>query len=431
MQTNSIYQHIYDAFSITEDELLVKEHSGSAIDHYVRFALADAKAAGLVRQPRGRGSLYSITNSGKKLSEKYTVNNYIEYAEIESEFITEYNAIKRRYEKTSSIHLHVIDDKDNILRYQHDLASRLYGAGERKRGKCRFQGGVKEIDVCWFPEEKFWWGYQITGSSERRHWNAFGFAESFNDSKTLDITCEINFSLSGGTGRVDGAFAMDESDEVYIVHSGRIGDDRKEAGRQLFIEHFAGSRQWVDVELNNKSRKMVVVSALDDDLLIQNLAYFSREVRRIKKLTVKGKRTPPPRNVYRKEFAGYRKPYSTKGKTQANVEHGKIVHSLHDKAMSMEIEVSNTQSTDLFLRKNTTAMVEVKTDDNTSSKYKAIGQLLYHSKNDNSVLIAIFPSIDGKFEAVLKRLGIIGVTCHKSGSTYEFDRKLDKVLKRL
>ncbi len=328
--------------------------------------------------------------------------------------------------------LHVITDQGEISRCQKKFANRLRGAGEPRRGKCGYRGGHVDADMCWFPEEKFWWIYQrIADGPEPRHWNAFGLEEPLGDSRMHDIACEINFPLSAGTWHVAGALAKDESGEVYVVHSGRIGGGRKGVGRSLFVDHFAGSEQWIGVERNGEPKKVVVVSALDDDSLVQNLAHFAREVHRIKGLVDKRKPAPSPLGAYSREFSGYRKPYSTKGEIRAGVEHGKIVHSLHDLAVGMGVQAWNNRPTDLLLRRKVTAMLEVKTGDDPYSRYTAIGQLLYYSKSEDDVLVAVFPSIDGSFRRVLERLGIVGITWRRSGRAYGFDRELHKTLRQL
>ena len=97
----------------------------------------------------------------------------------------------------------------------------------------------------------------------------------------------------------------------------------------------------------------------------------------------------------------------------------------------MGLDVWNNQQTDLLLRRTDTAMVEVKTGDAPYDRYTAIGQLLYHSKRDNDVLVAVFPTIDAPFKKALERLGIVGVTWRRADSTYKFGPELRKVLKRL
>ena len=338
--------------------------------------------------------------------------------------------------------LYVIDDEDEISKCQDMLAERLRTVGELKRGNYGHQGHNDDLDMYRFLEEKFWWGYmRIIEGTSPRHWNAFGLAESFTDSKTFDITCEINVRLSKGTWHVAGAFARDGDGETYIVHSGRIGGGRKEIGRNLFMSHFAEPRLWIGVERNGAVKPAVVVSPLDDGDLIQNLAFFVKEVHRIKGLANKKELSgdgmnipaPPPRpGGFSPEFEGYRRPYSIKKEIQAGGKHGRIVRALYDLATVRGIEAWNNQRTDLFLKRKAIAMLEVKTGKDVQSRYTAIGQLLYHSGSDKRTrLVAVFPSIDNEFKNVLRRLGIAGVTWSKSDHGCKFSEELDMLLESL
>lgn len=333
--------------------------------------------------------------------------------------------------------LDIIDAADEIGKCQKMLDRVLQRAGEFRRSNIGHRGVNQDMNMYWLPEEKFWWAYQKAEDKTPRHWNAFGLDEPFPTSKNLNIACEINFPLSKGNWHVAGAFAKDESGEVYIVHSGKIGGGRKEIGKKLFMSHFAGSQQWIDVRRNRKIKKVVVVSPLDDVTLVQNLAHFVVEVRRIKGLASKEKRVKGGRPTssgsgkYSREFGDERKPYSTSREIRAKVEHGKIVHSLHNLAASKGITVWNNQQTDLFLQKNKTAIVEVKTRNDTQSRYTAIGQLLYHYHNNDMTLVAVFPSLENDFKKVLKRLGIVAVAWSKHGNEYKFDRHLNTILEEL
>ena len=333
--------------------------------------------------------------------------------------------------------LYVIDDEKEIDECQSSLARGLLKAGEFRSGNYGHLGHSQDMDMRWFPTEKFWWAYQKATGTTPRHWNAFGFAEEFSSSKSLDITCEINIPLSKGTWAVAGAFARDESGAIYIVHTGRIGGGRPGIGRTAFIQHFAGFKSWIDVERSGKTKRAVVVSPLEDRDLIPNLALFVSEVDRIKRLAGKkglragGSDPPLPPVSFRPEFGGDRRPYSTKREIRARVEHGRIVHSLHSLVEGNGIDAWNNQQTDLILERKETAMVEVKTGGDTQSRYTAIGQLLYHSGMGNPKLIAVFPSIDPEFETVLKRLRILGVTWSRKGGGYEFGKELGALLKEL
>ena len=180
--------------------------------------------------------------------------------------------------------LHGIVAEDEISNLQQRLADRLQEAGNLKALiKCGFNGGHTDIPAYWFSEEKFWWGYEkLCGETESRHCNAFGLEEPLRDDKIYDIVCQINISFSNPTWRVPGAFAEDQSGQVYIIHTGKIGGGRRGVGRDSFMKLFAGSRQLARVERNCKRKEVLVVSALDDDLLVPNLGRFVRDVRHLK-----------------------------------------------------------------------------------------------------------------------------------------------------
>ena len=328
--------------------------------------------------------------------------------------------------------LRVIDDEGRITEYQDMLAGRLLDAGELRRGRWGHQGGSGGDKMHWFPDDRFWWGYQrLVKGTTPRHWNAFGLTEPVGGSTSHSIACEINVPLSNGTWHVAGAFVEDDDGEVYVVHSGKICGGRKGIGRNAFVSNFAYTQQWVHAERNGKPKDVVVVSAFDDVSLIQNLAHFVREVYRIKELAHPAQTPPPLPGVYGREFGGYRNPYSVKTEIRAKVEHGKIVHSMRDLAADMGLDVRNNLQTDLILRRKNTAMVEVKTDDAPYSRYTAIGQLLYHSESDDDVLVAVFPSIDAPFKKALKRRGIVGATWRRDRNTYRFGPELHRMLERL
>lgn len=204
--------------------------------------------------------------------------------------------------------MRVINDSNEINRCQDILASKFRKVGELKKIKDKSNNIIIETDVYWFPKEKLWWWYpklehlyqlnwrmpwfprleyvdqKLSKYLSPRHCNAFGLAESFNVSKIPRPMCTINIPLFNDTWHMAGAFVKDRNGEVSIVHSGKIGGFRFGIGRSLFVKYFAGSQQWIGVERNHKPKCVVVVSRLNDSNLIQNLAYFVKEVRRVKKL---------------------------------------------------------------------------------------------------------------------------------------------------
>ena len=81
--------------------------------------------------------------------------------------------------------------------------------------------------------------------------------------------------------------------------------------------------------------------------------------------------------------------------------------------------------------------MEIKTNNDTQSRYKAIGQLLYYSfvhvipKNTKKIAVFPKPKIQ-EFEKVLGKLGIEYITYTKTPNKKpKFDSTLDKILKDL
>lgn len=286
--------------------------------------------------------------------------------------------------------------------------------------------------MYWFSGENFWWTHEeILQTHEPRYWNAFGYTESFSDSRSMDITCEINFPIKNGTWRVAGAFVKDENGTICIVHSGKIGGGRKGISKRSFMENFMGSEQWVSVERYGKSTAAVLISQLKAPDLVNKIGHFVKEVYRIKDLSPspKSSLTSTKPDEFNEEFGGLRKPYSAE-ETKARVIHGPIVSSLKEEISKHGFKVTNDQFRDLYVEKRRTALFEVKSESTRQSRYTAIGQLFYHAKSDD-VRIAVFPSINDEFAKILKKCEIVGVTWSEKGNKYTFDNNLDKVLKSL
>lgn len=68
---------------------------------------------------------------------------------------------------------------------------------------------------------------------------------------------------------------MNGDGQIHIVHTGKIGGVHSVAGRRLFRERSAVSRQWTYAELSGKRNDAVVVSTFYDNLLVQSLVRFT------------------------------------------------------------------------------------------------------------------------------------------------------------
>ena len=181
---------------------------------------------------------------------------------------------------------YVLVKENEIKECQEELVSRLHAAGKPRKIRAGFQGGNVKLNALWFPKEGFWWGYQkLLDVPMPRHWNAFGHekSESVLDAPgSRNITCEINFPLSGGSWRITGALAKDDDGKIYIVHTGKIGGGRKVVGMNQFKEIFGGI--WIGVTSSRGEKIVVKVSLLDDMNLVSNLGRFVRQMHEIKEI---------------------------------------------------------------------------------------------------------------------------------------------------
>ncbi len=304
-----------------------------------------------------------------------------------------------------------------------------------------YQGGNRQLRVHLFGDQGIWWGSRKeTDQKIRRFWNAFGIGEPQWDSRNShNITCEINIPLSGFTKQVAGAFVKDESGQMYIAHSGKIGGGRQGIGQNAFRRNFSGSEQWYRVSDNKGIRDMVIISDINSLQLVDRIAEFVKEVYRIKQLITAGSSEsspplPPSTVPLEGQFSPEsesRKPYEISKRIRANCDHGRIINRLRSLVDQQGLQVSNNKFTDLFIRgPSRAAMVEAKTSSDSTSCYEAIGQLLYHSSsiNERVTLITVFPdTIRREVKAVLNKIGIRCITYTWRNNELIFERELQNI----
>ena len=130
-------------------------------------------------------------------------------------------------------------------------------------------------------------------------------------------------------------------------------------------------------------------------------------------------------------------PYTQSQTIHANVSHGSIVNNLKIIAEKYGLDTYSNRAIDLYLanKSGATAMLEIKTDLDTESKYKAIGQLIYNSQLNNIpnlTLIAVFPhSTDTEFKRILDKLDIKYISYKWKNEKPVFDNKLNEFLESL
>jgi hypothetical protein len=144
-----------------------------------------------------------------------------------------------------------------------------------KSGQITFghQGGGKESKVHFIGSLNFWIACAESDSGNR-YWNALGTGDPFKEDST--IIAEINPPKTGVNRRVSGAFIEDSAGKTYLAHRGRVGGGRKGIGKKAFMAWYPEAIDLVNDE--GQRNEMIVIGALDDENLIENLAAFTNSV---------------------------------------------------------------------------------------------------------------------------------------------------------
>lgn len=256
--------------------------------------------------------------------------------------------------------------------------------------------------VYWLPEYGFW--YSPRGL-DNRYWNAFG-TEQPRPGRNLSIVCEINFAYNGERN-LGAGIVTEEDNTLYICHSGRIGGGRPGIGKTLFMRHYRGER----TVLTSEDSEVAVVGSLEDPAFCRQLADFILEMERIKAIPGDdGQSEYLLEDRFFNEFDGIKEYEIEKGFT-VNCTHGMVVNSLARVLEQSNYRIGNDRLRDLFIigrNKSIAVLFEVKTDTDSSSLYKAVGQLLLNAPcEDPPLLVGVFPSkLDTYISERLRNLGV-------------------------
>lgn len=303
-----------------------------------------------------------------------------------------------------------IDEKE--LRFIEILRKALSNSSTRDIGY--HGGGVPAADVHWSERLGIW---THSRKLSNRYWNAFGTMPP-SENQRLEITCEANIPLRGTNRRIAGVFLVDQdTEDICIGHSGRIGGGRKNIGRTLFLNRYPGLIR--EIKDKEGMRKVAIIGSLGSDLPIQ-MAYFVREVARIKR-----RKTTVPTLMSREPTGGFptRRRYTISSTIQADLNHNPLVVELSHLIKELGFTVGWDINRDLYIKgaeNQLLALFEVKPEYSLTNIYSAIGQLKYNSLGSpDAQLIAVLPVTTPK--RVISRLGGIGI------QTITFRKRKDRI----
>ncbi len=276
--------------------------------------------------------------------------------------------------------MRVITDPNLIEEYQNVLNHKLMSLSNQVINcNVGYMGGSLDVDVIWLEDYGIWY---YSRALENKYWNAFGISKP-NVGKGVSITGEINFPLSGINRLINSSFV--ESDgKVFIVHRGRMGGGKKGVGQSLFFNNYRGDL----CEFNDGERILtgaLVASLFSDDFVAQ-ISRFVKEYNRIKELTANHtseSSVDENDGGFSEEFGGKRKGYTFSEIIEASCNHGIVVNACAEYLKEKGYTVKNDKHRDLVLldaQQRERIIFEFKTDVSTTSIYCAIGQLLFHKK---------------------------------------------------
>jgi hypothetical protein len=138
--------------------------------------------------------------------------------------------------------------------------------------------GQTQIEkLFWFENDRFWISF-VTRNLPRYFMNAMG-VENPNILNAPVTVIELNFPATGLNRHVQGCFGVKDSDDIVLLHRGRLGG--RYAGANLI--DYIHANNCVSVDDGGKPQKMVLVARLESSTLLKQLSTFVCQVNEIKR----------------------------------------------------------------------------------------------------------------------------------------------------
>ena len=157
--------------------------------------------------------------SGNIYAKYYNLNDLPSEEKLDSDLkgiLNLYDLLLENYK-----HLTIIENKKGIEKNQAKFLEIFKKRTDKIiKSKAGFLGGQKEGNFYWSQDLGIWFYPRKIDNS--RYWNSFGTQEP-KKGKNYAITCEINFPIEGIKRGIAGAFAKDESGNIYMIHRGKLG----------------------------------------------------------------------------------------------------------------------------------------------------------------------------------------------------------------
>jgi len=292
-----------------------------------------------------------------------------------------------------------------------------------------WQGGSEEFSGFYDPDTDLWAVFH-RDMRETAYWNAFGWGDPRDESGGAPIVVEINPPHQGIYRRTAGAFGIDEAEDAYLLHRGNVSGG-KGISKTTLLRHRARNLQ--PVMDGDQTSPVIVVSRLDSEHLLRNIANFLSEVEAFKD-AAEGKRAPdsaegdglPERDTFTPEFEGQASWTPTREQVDMQCDHGTVVRILRERLSDMGVRAVNDALRDLYVpgeEGGIDVLFEAKTSADRQSIYTAVGQLTLYAPPDESLQrVAVLPSdVRPNMVESLQERGVEVLTYTWEGELPRFD----------
>lgn len=321
--------------------------------------------------------------------------------------------------------LTVVENRKERASLQRELEGQikiaLQSQGQRNIG---YPGGNQNAELFSNGGGQLWAAFaNLPDASIPRLWNAFGVYNA--DSRSQQITVEINIPIDEASGQIAGFFARDtETGHVYLMHDGGIGGGKAGVGKQAFLARSKTKLQKV-LRSDGRVREGIIIGRVDTPDLPSRIWSFVQQVSDFKAAVRSGEFDSATAladvddwNDFKDEPTGRRR--GTRSSTIDYVTyHGDVVRALRDKrqtACADDERVLNSRLIDLYVRCGAalTEVYEVKTSVDRQSIYTAIGQLMTHGPADATSIKRVLALPPGQLAADLEHsLDALNITVQR------------------
>jgi hypothetical protein len=310
--------------------------------------------------------------------------------------------------------LQLVEHRGDKAKAQRLLASALTKEWRLKeRRTIVWRPGRREVVVR--HNGRLWWASNELGEAGTETPRYFNFFGTFQHAGTLQISVEINIPTTENTRRVAGFFARDaEADEILLMHDGAVGGGRPGIGRNEYLQ-FASAKPLPVLDRAGDVRPGLVIARIaqrrsDTSSTVKALARFIGSVVDFKAISRDGGTAGEGSQTYKDyydEAFGPRRRQRT-DEIEYISRHGQIVKALQSwrarKQTHNESIVKNALI-DLGIRREgaLVELYEVKPTCERQALYTAIGQLVVHSADNQSVARYLAIPKDGRVPDDIKR----------------------------